>query len=278
MKRNILFGIVLSSFSLSIFAQSSVIQKVISITPKISIQNFDWLERSTIGNIGVQLQCKPAKKLIFSFDGCVFKNLGNKSNPSIESELNIYDGNGNVIAEPLTRMFRPNQSINASDFKSSFQGAFINIDAGIPIKLGDSSQINVEPFVGIEGKIWHRTVDYGTDANPLIFEEKYKFLSPSLGAKLNYTSKSKLKLSVRISTSYPLISKLKTDAKNLSNANLETDLTKWLSPSMELGARIKKVNLKLRYEIINIGTTDSVKGTYPPSRANITGFSIGYDF
>lgn len=278
MKRNILFGIILSGFSLTTFAQSSDIQKSITITPNISIQNFDWLERSTVGKVGVQLQFKPTQKLNISIDGSVFKSLGNTTNPYTESTTSIFDSKGNVIAGPSSGAFGPTGSGNISDLKTSYQGVFINVDAGISIKLGDSSRTSIEPFVGIEGKIWNRTVDYGTEGNPMIYEEKYKFLSPSLGAKLNYSTKSKVKLSLRISASYPAISKLKTDSKNLSNPNMETDLTKWLSPSVELGARIKKVTLKLRYERINIGTADSIRGSLPASRANITGFSVGYDF
>ncbi len=278
MKRNILFGIILSGFSLTTFAQSSDIQKFITITPNISILNFDWLERSTVGKIGLQLQFKPTQKLNLSVDGSVFKSFGNTTNPYTESTASNFDSKGNVIAGPTSGAFKPAGTGNISDLKTSYQGAFVNVDAGIPIKLGDSSRTSIEPFVGIEGKIWNRTVDYGTEGNPLIYEEQYKFLSPSLGAKLNYSTKSKVKLSFRISASYPAISKLRTDSKNLSNPTIETDLTKWLSPSLELGARIKKVTLKLRYERLNIGTADSIRGSLPASPANITGFSIGYDF
>lgn len=278
MKRNIFFGIILSGFSLTTFAQLSDIKKSITVTPTIAIQNFDWLERSTVGKIGVQLQFKPTNKLNISVDGSVFKSLKNTINPYAVSETAIFDSKGSLISGPSYGVSGQSGSGNVSDLKTNYQGVFINIDAGIPIKLGDSSRTSLEPFVGIEGKVWNRTMDYGTEGNPLIYEEKYKFLSPSLGAKLNYNTKSKIKLSLRISTSYPIISKLKTESKNLSNPNIETDLTKWLSPSIELGARIKKVTLKLRYERINIGTVDSIRGNLPASRTNITGFSIGYDF
>lgn len=278
MKRNVLFGLILSGFSLTTLAQSSDIQKSITITPNISIQNFDWFERSTVGKIGMKLQFKPLKKLNVSVDGSVFKSLGNTPNPPTTSATNIFDSKGANILGSSYGTTGTTGARSISDLKVSYQGIFIHADAGIPIKLGDSSRTTVEPFVGIEGKMWNRTVDYGTEGNPLIYEEKYKFLSPSLGAKLSYNTPSKVKLSLRISASYPIISKLKTESKNLSNPNLETDLTKWLSPSVELGVRVKKITLKLRYERINIGTADSIRGASPASRANITGLSIGYDF
>ena len=72
---------------------------------------------------------------------------------------------------------------------------------------------------------------------------------------------------------------MKTDEKNLTLPNTEIDLTKMLSPSIELGARIKKVTIKLRYERINFGTADTIRGySMPSSSANISGVSIGYDF
>lgn len=279
MKRNVLLGIILSGSSLTAFAQSSDIQKPITITPNISIQNFDWFERSTVGKVGVQLQFKPTQKLNISVDGSVFKSIGNTTasygNPP---EISTADNFGNINKGPAYGANGQLKSTSLGDIKKSYQGAFINIDAGIPIKLGNSSRTTIEPFVGIEGKIWSRTADYGTEGNPLVYEEKYKFLSPSLGAKLNYNTKSKVKLSLRISASYPAISKLKTESKNLTVPNAEIDLTKWLSPSVELGVRVKKITLKLRYERINIGTTDTIRGCSPASRADVTGLSIGYDF
>jgi hypothetical protein len=279
MKRNVLLGIILSGSSLTAFSQSSDIQKPITITPNISVQNFDWLERSTVGNVGVQLQFKPTKKLNVSVDGSFFNSLGNATSPyGVSNAIGIADNKGSGTNSPA---YGPNGQLlsgSNTEIKKSYQGAFINIDAGIPIKLGDSSRTTIEPFVGIEGKIWNRSVDYGTEGNPLVYEEKYKFLSPSLGAKLNYSTKSKVKLSLRISASYPAISKLKTDSKSLTNPNAEIDLTKWLSPSVELGVRVKKVTLKLRYERINIGTADTIRGCSPASRADVTGLSIGYDF
>ena len=277
MKRNVLLGIILSGSSLTTFSQSSDIQKPIIIMPNVSIQNFDWLERSTVGNIGVQIQFKPTKNLNFSVDGNVFKSLGN----STSLGRNEFSANAFNDKSSATSVFNNNNngafgSVNATIPKTNYQGAFININAGIPIKLGDSSRTTIEPFVGIEGKIWSRTADYGTEGNPIVYEEKYKFLSPSLGAKLSYSTKSKVKISLRMSASYPAISKLKTESKSLTNPNTEIDLTKWLSPSVELGVRIKKITLKLRYERINVGTMDTIRCC--SSSMNITGLSLGYDF
>ena len=279
MKRNVLFGIILSGSSLTTFAQSSDIQKPITITPNISIQNFDWLERSTVGRIGIQLQFKPTKKLNVSVDGGAFSSIGNATNRyGVPTAIGLADNNGKINTAPLYGANGQLGTGSSTEIKRSYQGAFINIDAGIPIKLGDSSRTTLEPFVSIEGKIWSRSADYGTDGNPLIYEEKYKFLSPALGAKLSYNTKSKVKLSLRISASYPAISKLKTDSKSLTNPNTEIDLTKWLSPSVELGVKVKKITLKLRYERINIGTPDSIRGCSPASRVDVTGLSVGYDF
>ena len=278
MKRNVLFGIMLCGSPLTTFSQSSDIQKPITITPYISIQNFDWIERSTISKAGVQLQFKATKKLNLAIDGSVFNSLGNSVNTHNDASTSSSvdnDGKFGAAYGGPTGISGIGSSILP---KTIYQGIFINIDAGIPIKLGDSSRTTIEPFVSIEGKIWNRSADYGTEANPLIYEEKYKFLSPALGAKLSYNTKSKVKLSLRISASYPAVSKLKTDSKNLTSPNAEIDLTKWLSPSVELGVRVKKITLKLRYERINIGTSDSIKGCSPASRADVTGISIGYDF
>ncbi|MEY4539753.1 MAG: hypothetical protein RLZZ306_1510 [Bacteroidota bacterium] len=274
MKRNVLLGIILSGSSLTAFAQSSDIQKPITITPNVSIQNFDWRERSTVGSVGVELQFKPTKNLNLSVNGSVFNSLGNATN----SVGNAVEISGLYDKTPAVPVYNNGGfgSKNSAIPKTNYQGAFINIDAGIPIKLGDSSRTTIEPFVGIEGKIWNRTADYGTEGNPMVHEEKYKFLSPSVGAKLNYSTKSKIRLSLRISASYPAISKLKTESKSLTNPNSEIDLTKWLSPSVELGVRVKKVTLKLRYERINIGTADTVRGCSPSM--NVTGLSLGYDF
>ena len=275
MKRNILFSIILSGSSLTTFAQSSDIEKPITITTNVSIQNSDWLERSTVGNVGVQIQLKPTKSLNILVNGNVFKSIGNSislgPNESLISAFND--------KSPVAPVFNNNGALGSTNTvipKTNYQGAFINIDAGIPIKLGDSSRTIIEPFVGIEGKIWSRTADYGTEGNPIVYEEKYKFLSPSLGAKLSYSTKSKVKVSLRMSVSYPAISKLKTESKSPINPNAEIDLTKWLSPSVELGIRIKKITLKLRYERINVGTMDTIR-CYSPSM-NITGLSLGYDF
>ncbi len=275
MKRNILLGIILSGTSLVTFAQSTDIQKPITISPNISIQNFDWKESSMVGQVGLKLQFPSIKKVNFSVEGGFSQSLGNAVNTK-GSPVAISTGDNNnapVIKSPIGY----NGLGSTSSPITSLQGGFINIDAGIPIKLSDSSKTTIEPFVGIEGKVWTRSADYGSEGNPIMVEEKFKFLSPSLGAKLNFNAKSKIKLSVRISASYPLISKLKTDSKNLSLTNSEIDLTKMLSPSIEVGARIKKVTLKLRYERINIGLPDSMR-TCTNSSANVTGITIGYDF
>lgn len=273
MKRNILLCIIMSGFSLKSFSQSPDIQNPITITPNISIQNFDWVGRSTVGSFGVEVGVKTSKKINLSVTGNVFKSLGNVDN------FSEYTAVGSAIIDkawiPISTPAGMTQGFQNLP-KTTFQGGFVNIDAGIPIKLGDSSRTTIEPFVGIEGKMWNRSSDYGTEGNPLIFEEKYKFLSPSLGAKLNFSTKSKVKLSLRISASYPVVSKLKTDSKSLVNPNSEIDLTKWLSPSVELGVRAKKITLKLRYERINMGTADTIRGTLP--NVNVTGISIGYDF
>ncbi len=274
MKRNVLLGIILSVTSLSVFSQTTDIQKPITITPNVSIQNIDWSGRSTVGALGVQADIKLLnKELNLSIGSGVFKSLGNVDSYSgLESA--VFANNGDKLGIPAT-----SSGFGKSDAfsRTTFQGVFLNIDAGIPIKLGDSSRTMIEPFVGIEGKMWSRTMEYGTEANPITTEEKFKFLSPSLGAKLSYSTKSKVKLSLRISASYPVISKMKIDSKNLALPNNEIDLTKMLSPSFELGARIKKITLKVRYERINLGLPDSVR-TCSNSSANITGLSIGYDF
>lgn len=283
MKKLILFGIFLSISSLNVFSQSSDNQKPITITPTISVQNLDWLETGALGSASLKVQTHLSKKVNLSVEGGVFKSLGATSPifnnfSSVPSYSCAYYGGdsklGGIVASPA--------GIGATTTgipKTYLQGSFVNIDAGIPIKLGDSSKFSVEPFIGLEGKIWNRSAEFGTEGNITTFEEKYKFLSPSIGAKINYTSKSKVKVSLRISTSYPLISKMKTDEKNLTLPNTEIDLTKMLSPSIELGARIKKITIKLRYERINFGTADTIRGySMPSSSANISGVSIGYDF
>ena len=275
MKRNVLFSIILSGFSVATFAQTTDIQKSITVTPNISFQNFDWKEASALGQAGVKLQFQPTKKLNFSVEGGVFQSLGNSGNTkgSLEAFSTTDKTNTSGVQNPTG--YGSLSSVGSP--MTSIQGGFINLDAGIPIKLGDSSRTTIEPFVGIEGKVWTRSADYGSETNPIMVEEKFKFLSPSLGAKLNFNAKSKVKLSLRISASYPIISKMKTDAKNLSLTNTEIDLTKMLSPSIEIGARIKKITLKLRYERINVGLPDSMR-TCTNSTANITGITIGYDF
>ncbi|MDZ7898665.1 MAG: hypothetical protein U5N85_11660 [Arcicella sp.] len=283
MKKIILLGIISSGISLNAIAQSSDIQKSIVVTPTLSVQNVGWLENGTLGSASLKIQTKFSKRINLSVEGGAFKSLGETnhafSNGDAVSSFScaafgLFD---NKIGSPTS--ISGNTASTLSIPKTYLQGGFINIDAGIPIKLGDSSKFAVEPFVGLEGKMWSRSAEFGTEGNTTVFEERYKMLSPSLGAKLNYTSKSKVKVSLRVSASYPLISKMKTDEKNLTLPNTEVDLTKMLSPSIELGARIKKITIKLRYERINFGTTDTV-GSYrmPSSSANVSGVSIGYDF
>ncbi len=278
----ILFGTFLSGFSLNVIAQSSDIQKSITITPTLSVQNLNWLESGTLGSASLKIQTHLSKKINLSVEGGIFKSLGitnptfNNINPvfSFSCIATPYDKSGAIATSPAG-IGTPTSGIP----KTYLQGSFVNVDAGIPIKLGDSSKFSIEPFVGLEGKIWNRSAEYGREGNITTFEEKYKFLSPSLGAKLNYTNKSKVKVSLRISTSYPIIAKVKTDEKNLTLPNTEIDLTKMLSPSIELGMRVKKVTIKLRYERINFGTTDTIRGySMPSSSANVSGVSIGYDF
>ena len=279
----ILFGIFLSGFSLSVIAQSSDNQKPITITPALSVQNLNWLENGTLGLASLKIQTHISKKINLSVEGGAFKSLGT-TKPTF-SNINAVPSYSCAAFGDYNNKFGSPTSIagvgtaTSGIPKTYLQGSFVNIDAGIPIKLGDSSKFSIEPFVGIEGKIWNHSAEFGTEGNITTFDEKYKFLSPTLGAKLNYTSKSKMKVSLRISTSYPLISKLKTDEKNLTLPNTEIDLTKMLSPSIELGMRIKKVTIKLRYERINFGTADTIRGySMPLSSANISGVSIGYDF
>ena len=279
----ILFGTFLSGFSLNAFSQSSDIQKSITITPTISVQNLDWLETGRLGSASLKVQTQISKKINLSVEGGVFKSLGatsptfNNLDAAPSFSCAYYGGDsklGTILGSPTGVA-----TTTSGTPKTYLQGNFVNIDVGIPIKLGDSSKFAVEPFIGLEGKIWNRSADFGTEGNITTFEEKYKFLSPSVGAKLNYTSKSKVRVSLRISTSYPLISKVKTDEKNLTLPNTEIDLTKMLSPSIELGMRIKKVTIKLRYERINFGTADTIRGySMPSSSANVSGVSIGYDF
>jgi Autotransporter beta-domain len=283
MKRMILFGTLLSGFSLNVIAQSSDIQKPITITPTLAVQNVGWLENGTLGSASLKIQTQISKKINFSAEGGAFKSLG-ETNPSFSGTNAVpsfsciaVGGFDNKTSSPTSISGNFNGTLGTP--KTYMQGGFVNIDAGIPIKLGDSSKFAIEPFVGVEGKMWSRSAEFGTEGNTTVFEEKYKMLSPSLGAKLNYTSKSKVKVSLRISTSYPLISKMKTDEKNLTLPNTEIDLTKMLSHSIELGARIKKVTIKLRYERINFGTADTVRGyAMPSSSANVSGVSVGYDF
>jgi hypothetical protein len=268
MKRIILFSIFLSCISLEISAQSTDSLKFITIRPTASVLNYDWFEKNTVGEIGLQLKIQASPKANITFGTGLFKSFSTSQQSSADaaSLSTIFDKQGSA-------------SFVATTPRKSYSGGFISIDAGVPFKLKDSSNFVLEPFLGIEGKIWNRSTNYGTEGNAFVVEEKYKFLSPSFGAKINYNTKSKVKLTLRISASYPILSKLKLDDKNLNLPNTELDLKKQFSPSIEIGARIKKLTIKLRYERINIGASDSLRGfSTPSSRANVSGVSIGYDF
>ncbi len=269
MKRFILLTFIICGSSLGVTAQSGDSLKFITITPTGAIRHINWLEKNTIGEVGIELKLQPSKKLNFTLGSGLFKTIG-----------------GNVLSPSNSEAFMANNdkffsnpSFVSASPKTTYSGGFINVDVGIPFKLRDSSKISLEPFLGLEAKIWGRSSDYGTESNPLLVEEKYKFLSPSFGAKLNYATKSKVKLTLRISGSYPLISKLKLDEKNLNLPNAELDLKRQLSPSVEIGAKIKKLTIKLRYERINFGSSDSLRGfAAPASKANVSGVSVSYDF
>lgn len=268
MKRFIHLTIILCATSLGVRAQSDSL-KFITISPTGSIKNIDWLEKNTVGQFGIDLKLQPSKKVNITLGSALFKTIGasvlTPSNPA--AFYSSYDKFGSHTGFVSTAP------------KTTYSGGFINADVGIPFKLRDSSNISIEPFLGLEGKIWQRTTDYGTEGSPLLVEEKYKFLSPSFGAKLNYSTKSKVKLTLRISGSYPIVSKLKLDEKNLNLPNAELDLKRQLSPAVEIGAKIKKLTIKLRYERINFGSSDSLRGfSTPSSRANVSGVSVSYDF
>lgn len=268
MKRFILLTFIICGSSLGVTAQSGDSLKFITITPTGAIRNVNWLEKNTIGEVGIELKLKPSKKLNVSFGATIFKTIGQSiinTSPPL-AFTSVFDKFGS-------------SSFVSSSPKTAYSGGFINVDVGVPFKLRDSSNVSIEPFLGLEAKIWGRSTDYGTEASPLLVEEKYKFLSPSFGAKLNYATKSKVKLTLRISGSYPLISKLKLDEKNLNLPNAELDLKRQLSPSVEIGAKIKKLTIKLRYERINFGSSDSLRGfAAPASKANVSGVSVSYDF
>lgn len=271
MRRFILFFILSSFVSFGVSAQKADSLKFITIRPTASVLNYDWFEKSIVGEIGLQLKIQASPKTNITFGTGLFKSLSTSQKNAVESASlsNVFDKQFNVGNANLL----PNYP------QKRYNGGFFNVDVGVPFKLKDSTNWVLEPFLGIEGKFWNRTSEYGTEGNPLTVQEKYKFLSPTFGAKVNYTTKSKVKLTLRISASYPVLSKIKLDEKNLNMPNAELDLKKQLSPSIEIGARIKKLTIKLRYERINIGASDSLRGfSTPSSKANVSGVSIGYDF
>ncbi len=268
MKRFIHLTIIFCATSLGVRAQSDSL-KFITISPTGSIKNINWLEKNTVGQLGIDIKLQPSKKINISLGTAIFKTIGESvltpSNPSAFSSIHDKQSGHFGFVAPAP--------------KTTYNGGFINADVGIPFKLSDTSNVSIEPFLGLEGKIWQRTTDYGAEGSPLLVEERYKFLSPSFGAKLNYATKSKVKLTLRISGSYPVISKLKLDEQNLNAPNAEINLKGQLSPSVEIGAKIKKLTIKLRYERINFGSSDSlIKPQIPSSRANVSGVSVSYDF
>jgi hypothetical protein len=254
-----------------VLAQTTETDKSIVVNPAVGLQTMNWLEHSVVANASVGVDIKACAKLNFAVHAGIFTSFGDSPNAIQNASLNA----------ALQDKYGMNAYIPSMGeaVKSTYKGGFLSVDAGVPFKLSDSVNITVEPFVGIEGKFWNRSLDYGKEGAPLMVEEQYKFLSPALGAKVSYTTKSKVKLTLRLSTSYPVISKIKFDDKNLGIPAGDLDMRKQLSQSLELGAKIKKLTLKLRYERINIGGSDSLKNfATPPSRANVTGISIGYDF
>lgn len=275
MKKALLVSLLLGGASTGTIAQSVDDSKPSTITPQVSIEQFNWIENYTTGKAGIKFELKPSNKLNINLDLGAYKDINKPY--ATQSNGNAFSINFSdyKTTPPYTANINPlyNQP------KASLSGFYANIDAGVPFKLSDSTNISIEPFIGLEGKIWSRALLYGQEGEQTVFEEKYKFLSPTLGAKLNYTTKSKVKLTLRIGVSYPAVSKLKTDEKNLTAPNTEFNLSKHLSPSIEAAAKIKKLTIKIRYERLNLGSTDSLKGiTQPSTKANVTGFSIGYDF
>ncbi|WP_044173292.1 hypothetical protein [Flectobacillus major] len=274
MKKALLISILIGGSLPVIHAQTGN-DKPLTITPHISVENFNWIEKSTVGKAGVNFELKPSAKLNINLDLGAYKSLGSTYGAQENGASFSVNFSDFKTTPPYTSSVNPNDSRP----KAILQGGFVNLDVGIPFKLSDSTDVSVEPFIGLEGKMWNRSLVFGQEGSSTTFDEKYKFLSPALGAKLNYNTKSKIKLTLRVGVSYPAISKLKTDEKNLSAPNTELNLSKHLSPSIEAGAKIKKMTIKIRYERLNIGSADSLRGISQPStKANITGISIGYDF
>jgi hypothetical protein len=279
MKKLFLFGMFVCGTTSRLVAQDTTQHRLLRVRPIISIENVEFGKQALAGKVGVELQFKPTSKVNINFNLNGF--LSQKTNaeslgasPNASTILAGYQdayGNFNKIIPTSSTGSYPTPLIQ-------FKGATASLDAGIPFKLKDSSSATIEPFLGIEGKLFNRSTIFG-EGSGYTFTEQYKFLSPTLGAKLNYTTKSKVKLTFRVSAAYPVIAKVKTDDKNLTAPNTEVNLTKQLSPSVEVGAKVKKMTIRFRYERVNIGSSDTLQGVSQPApKVNITGITIGYDF
>lgn len=282
MKNFFLFSVLLCSASWRVTAQDTTHHKLISIRPVLALEDMAFDKHALTGNAGVEVQFRPASKINVNFkvNGFLSEKVNAKSlltSPVLSSVLSDFldfDGFPPLLgadSSGVTNKLLANPLVQ-------FKGATASLDVGIPFKLKDSSATTIEPFIGIEGKIYNRSTIFGEDSQ-FTFTEQYKFLSPTIGAKLNYTTKSKVKLTFRVSTSYPIIAKVKTDEKNLAATHEEVDLSKQFSHSLELGAKVKKMTIRFRYERVNIGQSDTLQGvSQPASKVNITGITIGYDF
>lgn len=266
MKRNILLCIVFSSIAISSFAQSNEPHKL-SITPYLGLRSVDWKEQNVVGNAGFELNFKPVNnKFNVRLELSAFGSMLNSQTKSAETSYS------------LTSDFVNSINTTNAPLNSTYRGGVAQIDVSVPFRLKDST-MTFEPFIGLESKTWARGVSIGDGKE--IQEERYKFLSPTLGAKLSYGhNKSKVKLTVRVAVSYPATSNLQIYGRNLGAPyDTDTDLTKRISPSFEIGGKVKKISVKLRYELINLGNSDTLKGiSVPDSKTTITGITVGYDF
>ncbi len=277
MKKLFLWGFFVCGSTVKLVAQDTTQHKLMRVKPVIALENVEFGKQALAGKVGVEFQFKPLSKVNVNLNLNGFlsekKNAEIQTTPSPNAILAGYqDSKGNFNAS-----ISAGSGLYASPLVQ-FKGATASLDAGIPFKLKDSLSMTLEPFIGIEGKVLNRSTIFA-DGSQYTFTEQYKFLSPTLGAKLNYTTKSKVKLTFRVSTSYPIVAKVKTDEKNLANPNAEVNLNKQLSPAVEVGAKVKKMTIRFRYERVNIGQSDTLQGvSQPASKVNITGITIGYDF
>ena len=109
MKRNVLFGIILSGTSLSVFAQSADSQKNVIVTPNASIQNMDWSGRSTVGALDIQAEIKLLdKKLNLTIGSGAFNSLGNVKSYSGEDSVPLANNGG--ITDILSTSFKSDTS------------------------------------------------------------------------------------------------------------------------------------------------------------------------